>query len=217
MTAEAKPEAEGAQRESQHSPGELEHRAAFSPTGEYGRWIRSHNAIIKIDRTLFVHAGLGIKYADWTIDQINDRIRQELNDFNLLHGGITVDEEGPLWYTGLAKGDEAQLALVDRLLKHFDVDRIVIGHTYSGGAIQPRFGGKVILIDIGLSRIYDNIGKLGCLDIDQGQVYALHRGRRLDMPRDENGPEMLRYLKQAAALDPAPSPLAGQIQKLEAH
>ncbi len=215
-TPEGKPDIDQAALESQRPAGFVEHRAAFSATGQYGSWIRSHNAVIKIDRTLFVHAGLGPKYADWSLDEINRKVRDELDDFSKLHGGIVTDDQGPFWYTGLAKGNETELEpLVDSLLKHFDVDRIVIGHTYADAAITPRFHGKVILIDIGLSRIYDNIGKLGCLEIDRGHAYALHRGQGLELPKDENGPDMLRYLKQAAALDPQPSPLAARIQKLE--
>src|SRR5581483_2675182 len=41
----------------QRPAGYAEHRAAFAPDGVYGRWIRSHDAIVKIDRTLFVHGG----------------------------------------------------------------------------------------------------------------------------------------------------------------
>jgi TPR repeat protein len=197
-------------------PGYRERVAALEPGGEYGKWIRSHDAVIKIDRTLFVHAGLGQKYADWPIDRINAEVHQELNDFRRLHGGVVTDEEGPLWFSGLAKGDERQLQpLVDALLKHFDVDRIVIGHTYAQGAITPRFGGKVILIDIGLSRVYDNVGKVGCLEIDGPHAYALHRGQGLELPKDEGGADMLRYLQQAAALDPKPSPLEKRIGELK--
>ncbi len=195
--------------------GFAEHRAAFAPDGVYGRWIRGHDAVIKIDRTLFVHGGLGAKYADWTIDRINGEVRAELNDFTRLHGGIVTDEEGPLWYRDLATGDEERLApLVDDLLQHFDVDRIVIGHSYAQAAITPRFGGKVVLIDIGLSRVYDNIGKMGCLEIKDGKAVAIHRGQRLELPKDESGPDMLRYLKEAAALDPPPSPLLKRIADL---
>lgn len=193
--------------------GMPEHRAAFGPNGEYGRWIRSHNAVIKIDRTLFVHAGIGPKYADWSLDQINDAVRQELNDSARLRGGITIDQQGPLWYAGLAQGNNP--ALMDQLLRHFDVDRIAVGHTYANGAITPRYGGKLILVDIGLSRVYDGYGKLGCLEIDRGHAYALHRGQGLELPKDD-GQDMVRYLKQAAALDPSPSPLLPRIAKLEA-
>ncbi len=199
-----------------HPPGFEEHRAAFGATGEYGRWLRSHNAAIVIDRTLFVHAGLGPKYADWPLEKINNEVRGELNDFALLHGGIDTDREGPLWYDGLAQGNETQIEpLVDSLLRHFDVDRIVVGHTYAGAAITPRFGGKVILIDIGISRAFDNNGAVGCLEIDRGHAYALHRGQGLELPKDENGPDMLRYLQQAAALDPQPSPLRQKIEELQ--
>jgi hypothetical protein len=212
----AKPEAMREAPGGNSIAGYAEQRAAFAPDGVYGRWIRSHNAAIKIDRTLFVHAGLGRKYADWTLDRIDDEVRSELNDFTRLHGGIVTDEQGPLWDRELATGDEASLApLVDELLKRFDVDRIVIGHSYAQAAITPRFGGKVVLIDIGISRVYDNVGKLGCLEIQGNRAVAIHRGQRLELPRDDKGPDMLRYLRAAAALDPQPSPLLKRIAELQ--
>jgi TPR repeat protein len=214
ITAPATPRG-GGEPLPEHLPGFAEHRAAFAPEGEYGRWVRGHNAVIKINRTLFVHAGLGPKYASWSIDRINDAIRMELNDFTRLHGGLATDEEGPMWYRGLASGNPAEIEpLVNQLLKNFDVDRIVIGHTYAQAAITPRFGGRVVLIDAGLSRVYDNIGKLACLEIDRGHAFALHRGQGLELPKDDDGPDMLRYLKQAAALDPPPSPLLPRIEAL---
>ncbi len=196
------------------STGIDEMHAAFGPDGIYGKWLRSQNAIIKIDGTVFVHAGLGPKYADLSLHEINAAVRGELNDLSRLHGGMVTDPDGPLWYTGLATGEETKLEpLVAGLLKHFAADRIVIGQ-YADGAVTPRFGDKVILIDIGLSRVYDNVGRVGCLEIDGGHAYALHRGRGLELPKNE-GDDMLRYLRQAAALDPAPSPLQSRIASLE--
>jgi len=216
MTAAAKPELNRSQWESQHPPGFAEHRAAFGPEGVYGRWIRGHNTIIKIDRTLFLHAGLSDKYTGWSLDRINDEVRGELDDFTRLHGGMVTDQDGPLWYRGLAEGDQAALEpLVDRLLKTFDVDRIVIGHSYAEGAVTPRFGGKVVLIDVGISRVYDNIGKVACLEIKDGKAYAIHRGQELKLPTGDNAETMLAYLKEAASLDPKPSPLLPRIEKLE--
>jgi TPR repeat protein len=215
LTESAQPNDPSAMPDPSRFPGFAERRAAFSLDGTYGRWIRAHNSVIKIDRTLFVHAGLGPKYMGWETGAINAAVRQELDDFTRLHGGVTIDPDGPLWFQGLALGDEAQFEpLVDGLLKHFDVDRIVIGHAYADAAITPRFDGKVVMVDIGISRVYDNVGKIGCLEIDQGRAYALHRGQKLELPRDENGPDMLRYLREAASLDPAPSPLLRRIEEL---
>ncbi len=219
ITAPATPQSNGlpsAQQTPQQTPGFAEMKAAFGPEGKYGKWLRGLNTVVKIDRTLFLHAGLGEKYANWDIGKINEEVRLELTDFTRLHGGIVTDEQGPLWNRDLAKGDEQQLApLVDRLLKHFDVDRIVVGHTYAGGAVGSRFNGEVILVDTGISRAYDNLGKVACLEIDKGEVFALHRGQKLELPKDETGPDMLRYLRAAAALDPKPSPLDARIEDLE--
>jgi TPR repeat protein len=219
ITAPATPQADNstaASQSRQQSPGFAEMQAAFGPEGKYGKWLRGQNAVVKIDRTLFLHAGLGPKFADWDIARINEEVRRELIDFTRLHGGIVTDEQGPLWFRGLAKGDERQLQpLVDQLLKHFDVDRIVVGHTYAGGAVGSRFNGKVILVDTGISRVYDNLGKVACLEIDKDEPFALHRGQKVELPKDEDGPDMLRYLKAAAALDPQPSPLNARIEELE--
>jgi Sel1 repeat/Calcineurin-like phosphoesterase len=186
--------------------------AAFLPSGKYGRWISSHNAVIKINDTLFVHAGLGPKYASWGLERINQDVRKELRDPRR-QGGIASDPQGPLWYGGLAQGDGGQV--VDAILENFGVRRIVAGHIATGGAILPADGGKVILIDAGLSRIHDNRGRIGCLVIEHGQAYALDRGEGLALPADA-GLDLLRYLRQAAALDPAPSPLLPRIAALEA-
>jgi len=136
-----------------HRPGYVEHRRQFSEEGRYGKWIRGHNAIIRIDDTAFVHAGISEKYAGLSIRAINDRVREELSDFSKLRGGIVTDPEGPLWYRGLAKGDEAELGpVVDRVLESLSARRMVVGHTTTDGAIVARFGGKVVLAEAGISR-----------------------------------------------------------------
>ncbi|MDQ6699454.1 MAG: metallophosphoesterase [Acidobacteriota bacterium] len=200
----------------QHPLGFFEHRAAFGIDGVYGKWLRTHDTAIRIDDTLYTHAGLAETYARYSLDEINQKVREELDDPRRLHGGIVTDEQGPLLYRGLAKGDEKALSAgLDQALRKFGAKREVIGHSYANAAITPRFDGRVIMIDIGLSRVYDNIAKLGCLLFEGGKPYALHRGNKLELPKDERA-DMLRYLKQAAALDPAPSPLAARIKDTEA-
>jgi hypothetical protein len=200
--------------EAEHPLGYAEHRRAFGPDGIYGKWIRGHNAAIRIDGTLFLHGGISPKYADWGVRTINERIRIELSDFTKLEGGVAADDQGPLWYRGLAlRGKELEPQL-QTILKNYEVDRIAIGHTYTEGAVIPRFGGRVLQIDVGLSKVYDAAGRCACLEIERGKVRVLHRGKRLELPSDDRL-DLLRYLKEAAALDPAPSSLSRQIASLE--
>jgi hypothetical protein len=197
--------------------GYAERQRQFGPDGRYGKWIRSHNAVIRINDTVFLHGGIGAKYASYSIRRINDRVREELSDFSRLQGGIVMDQEGPLWYRGMAKGDERTLGpLVVAVLKNFQAGRIVIGHTFADGAVTPRFGGKVLMIDVGLARLYDTFIRQSCLVIENGIPYALHRGTRLELPSD-GGKDMLRYLQAAAALDPQPSSLEKRIALLQSR
>ena len=206
--------ADRVQWEAHHPLGYFEHREQFSPDGYYGKWITGHDTVIKINDSLFLHAGIGPKYVSMKIREINKQVREELKDQSKLKGGVVTDSEGPLWYRGLAQGDSSLDPLVDKIRKNFGVERIVVGHTYAEAAITPRFDSKVILIDIGLSRAYDGISKVGCLVIEHQKLYVLHRGTRLELPTD-SGKDLLRYVKQAAALDPPPSPLLKRIQQLE--
>lgn len=190
--------------EEEHPLGYFEHRQAYGPTGKYGKWIREHAAMVVVDDSLFLHGGISPTYADIPGRIIDERIRAELADFTKLRGGVVQDSEGPLWYRGLAYEPESQLrAHVENVLRQYGVKRVVVGHTPTLSAVLPRFGGKVILIDVGLSEYFG--GPPACLLIENGVPYALHRGKKLRIP---NGPRaaLIEYLNSAAALDPAPPP-----------
>ena len=125
-----------------------------------------------------------------------------------------MDPEGPLWYRGLADEKEGQATShVEAVLKAYGVNRIVIGHTVTEGTVIPRFGGRVLMIDAGMSAVYGS--RQAAVILEGGKAYALHRGARLEIPTG-GGAELLKYLKQAAALDPPPSPLLKVISGLEA-
>src|SRR5262245_37879040 len=143
------------QWEKEHPIGWVEHRLAFSPTGVYGKWLRQRNALLRINDMLFMHGGISPKYVSGSVAELNKEIRDELEDFKKLDGGVCMDSEGPLWYRGLANESEQQLSNhVDQVLKNYGVRRLVLGHTPTGGAVLPRFDSKVILIDVGLSKGY---------------------------------------------------------------
>ena len=163
-----------------HPLGWFEHRFEYGSRGRYGKWIRSHNAAIRIDDSLFLHAGIALPLAGYSLREINDRVRAELNDFSLLENGIVTAQDGPLWYRGLAQGDQQELAPhVDAVLRHFGVKRIVIGHTPTDGTVVARFGGKVIQIDVGMSKVYGS--HRACLLIEDGQVFAVQEGTKIPL------------------------------------
>ncbi len=199
--------------ESRHPLGYFVHRFEFGPDGTYGKWLRGHNAVVKINGTIFLHGGLSPKYADRSLAEINAQMREELADYSKAAVGMAVDPEGPFWYRGLALEAEATLeAHLENLFRNHGAQRMVMGHTVTAGAVIPRFGGRVVLIDVGLSDFYG--GRRACLILEGEQAYALHRGEKLKLPSG-NRSDFLAYLKKAASLDPEPSPLAELIRLLE--
>ena len=90
-----------------------------------------------------------------------------------------VNPEGPLWFRGAAKWDEAERGdEMAALLDGLGVDRMVVGHTVQGGKrITSRFGGRVYLIDTGmLESVYG--GTASALEISGGTVTAIYPGER---------------------------------------
>jgi hypothetical protein len=75
-------EAERAKWMDEHPPGFLEHRDAFGPDGKYGRWLRSHQAIVKVGDGVFVHGGLSPAYKAFGIRQLDERVTAELGVFD---------------------------------------------------------------------------------------------------------------------------------------
>lgn len=197
----------------QHPLGWVEQRMAFEGNGRYATWIRGNPAVVKVNDYLFVHGGIGPGYVDSTIAALNAGVREALRgDASPPEGNIAEDPEGPLWYRGLATGDETLLAAhVDRVLARFGVRHVVIGHTVTPGTIMPRFGGKVIMIDVGLSAVYG--AEQAALVVEGDAVFTLHRGKRLALPL---GGDVLAYLEAAAALDPARSRLRQYVEQLTA-
>jgi hypothetical protein len=197
-----------------HPPGFVEHREAFSPSGHYGSWIRRNNAVIRINDTLFLHGGISPKYAARKRSEMNETIRRELADPDKLLPGLATEIAGPVWYRGLAEDDEGPLeAHLKRVLAFHGVRRIVIGHTVTRTAILPRFGGRVVNIDIGLSRFYGR--PPACLVIEGDTAFVLHRGTKIPLPGPQPG-DLVRYLEAVAAADEQPSPVT-QLLKSKAN
>ncbi len=191
--------------------GMIEHRVAWSAEGDIGKWVRQHNAVIKINRTLFLHAGISPEDLVLSITEINDQIRRELNGDLGEEPGLSERESGPLWYRGLAANDEAiERPHLERLLSTYDVDRVVVGHTPGLGTIAPRFEGRVLVIDTGISSYYG--GFMASLLLENGEAMTLQRGHRVLLPTSEDG--LLPYYRRIAELEPNASALRARINRL---
>ena len=186
--------------EDEHPLGLTERQLAFAHGGKYGKWLRGQNAIIKINDLIFLHGGIGPKYAARTREEINQTIRAELEDLTKWHGGMAEDPDGPLWYRDLACSPESDTSLardLDRALQTQQARHMVIGHTVIP-AILPRFGGRVITIDVGLSALYG--GPPAFLLVEDSKYYAVYGGQRVDLPLGSGNVQ--QYLRAAAAADP---------------
>jgi len=184
--------------EEAHPLGWYEHRMQFGSDGPYGKWIMAKNMVVKINDSVFLHGGISPKFAGMGIEQLNDAIRADLKNLAKLKmdGAFITDPDGPLWYRGLAQDNVADHAA--SLTAALGVKRMVVGHTPTPGAIMQRFGGRVVMIDVGLSAYYGS--NRACLIIEGDKLFAMHRGQKLEIPPVES-PEYLSYLKRAAALE----------------
>jgi len=150
----------------------------------YGDWLMTKNAVIQINDIIFVHGGISVEYSSWELDDINRLLRKELTTVrNLLRHSALQDvpfapkliynNQGPLWYRGLAINDEQDFKQeIDTILSNLESEFIVIGHTVRTGPFEKpedlsRFQGRVWAIDTGISDFYG--GKQTALVIDNGK------------------------------------------------
>lgn len=144
----------------------------YGPDSELGRWLRLRPAIVRIGRTLFIHGGISPQFlADKpSLRAVNERLAAVWRPGMSGEARKAVlGTHGPLWYRGLIPGAETKLGdatpeHVQALLKAFDADRVVVGHS-TLETVTAFHGGRVIGVDAGLKD-----GKTGAL-------LLLERGR----------------------------------------
>ncbi|MEQ1491774.1 MAG: metallophosphoesterase, partial [Terricaulis sp.] len=195
------------QWDQEHPLGWVEHRQAWSPTGQYGRWITRHDAVIRINDTLFLHAGLGPNFAAAPRVAMNDDVRLGVRgQTSRTYPDIVHDQQGPLWYRGLSQGPEAaETANLENILRSQGVARIVVGHTKVTSTVLPRFNGRVLVADIAVPRGHSDPHAF--LIMENGAWTTIHRGQRV--PVNASTPEATcAYLRQITALDNGTGPVA---------
>ena len=194
--------------------GYVEHRQHWAPAGEFGSWVLEHNAVIRINNILFMHAGLGPGFVNRPLQEINAQILVELMGNNPVAEDMLVDdEEGPLWYRGFAFNTEAaESDHLKQLLDYYQADYIVVGHTPGYGTVVPRFEGRVMLIDSGISSYYG--GHRAALLYEGGAFSTIQQGTEVTLPGAELG-ELLDYLRRMQELEPDAPNLPRLIYSLE--
>jgi hypothetical protein len=166
----------------QHPLGWVEHKLAWSPSGELGRWASQNPAVVKINGTLFVHGGISAEYAHLSIDEINRRVAVAMANADDTASSILDDPLGPLWYRGLVMTDPDAEAIrtarksphlppdreLDTVLSALGAKRMVIGHTPDLKGVEILYGGRLARVDTGDSRFYG--GPLTWLEIVGGNM-----------------------------------------------
>jgi len=167
-------------------PGRRAYVKNFNRT--YGKWIVEQNAVIKINKIIFVHGGISEKFSKMEPKDINNRARLELEDlrratinptqqpkFRDFRRQIVYEPDGPYWNRDFATtNQDAYKETVDRILDNLDAEYIVIAHTPNVVKTKKDmqlFEGRVWRIDTGISEIYRKQidGYLSALIINNGE------------------------------------------------
>ncbi|NQZ88361.1 MAG: metallophosphoesterase [Colwellia sp.] len=132
----------------------------FSKNSILGNWLRSKPVLVKLNNNLFAHGGFHPSLAkdNHSLEAVNSTfkanlIKAELDSPRKGWGKFLHKSNGPIWYRGYFKaGDEgASSEEIDLLLKHFDINHIIVGHT-SQKQIETRYQGRVIAIDSSIKK-----------------------------------------------------------------
>ena len=199
-----------------HPLGWVEHQRGWNPKwnpkGEYFEWALQDQVAVQINDLVFLHGGISGAYCQNTLASLTEMARAALRLGDPVTPSVLSDQNGPLWYRGLA-GVEPVAApeTVKAILEHLSAHHIVIGHTPTHGAIWPRYSGQVIQVDTGMSAFYG--GHIAWLEETKDGLYAGYPSGRIRLPADDAG--RVDYLKQVVALQPGNAGLQTQLANLE--
>lgn len=168
----------------EHPLGWVEHRIAWGPKGELGKWATSNPAIVKINGTLFAHGGISAEYARLPLETVNEKIAAAMRAGDDSPASLLTDPLGPLWYRGLVvqdpDADAARAAAkpppphltsdqeLGAVLAAYGAKRMVVAHTPNLKGIEITGNGRLARIDTGNSRFYG--GPLSWLEIIGDQM-----------------------------------------------
>lgn len=152
----------------------------FGKQSLLGAWLRTKNVLVKVNGYLFTHGGFHPELAEhqFTLADINQLFKANLVKSELAKprngwGRYLHKSNGPIWYRGYFKDEGATASEIDLLLAHFDVKKIVVGHT-SQTQIKLKHQGKVVAIDSSLKK--GKYGEVLFIDKMSEEHDELYRG-----------------------------------------
>jgi len=198
-----------------HPLGWLEHRQAWDPAwsrdAEIAKWVMDNPVAVRVNDNVFVHGGISAYYCANTLASLTEKAVAKMKDYNPEDPGILEDPNGPFWYRGLSGIEPKALPeTVDAILAAQGVNHVVVGHSPKRGVIWPEYGGKVLVIDTGISGHYG--GFVAYLDISPEGRFAGYPGGKLALPASED--DVIPYLEQVIELDPGNKYLKQRLLKL---
>jgi hypothetical protein len=168
--------------------GMIELNDAFAPDGDYGSYLLSLNAVVRINDIVFLHGGISPAFAARSCGDINASIRRELGtdqDRTLANQkqSLSTREDGPLWYRGYATEADAFRPAFDAILAAQHAQAFVVGHTpRPESRIVSRFGGRVFMLDTGMQTGYVAGGRPSALEVSAGAFTAIYPDSRTPVP-----------------------------------
>lgn len=105
-----------------------------------------------------------------------------VNDFVRMRDWLNYRSDGPLWFRGYAHWSEEEGETeVAEILAAYGADRIVVGHTppRPPSDVQPRFAGRVFLIDTGMLEGHYPGGRPSALELTGDRITAIYEDKRV--------------------------------------
>jgi hypothetical protein len=65
-----------------HPVGLVEHRQAFGPEGNYGRWLRGRPPVVELNGTILLHGSISPTLAGSKVQEMNEQIKNEIKAFD---------------------------------------------------------------------------------------------------------------------------------------
>lgn len=163
--------------------GETAYRQAMGPKGRYGRWLRSHPTIVKIDDSLFMHAGINPEVTTDPINWLNDDVKRTISQWDqgvaALEREKLVRELAPFPEVVGAAAD-AQLPLANIVNTHLFHPEGILWfrgyHTWTDEDGAPKVAALLERYKVKRLVVGHSVQRGGIRDRFDGRVYLIDTG-----------------------------------------